>query len=42
MRVFGSLGPFGGVHYQEPLKRVWPGCVRTPSVWAWIHKPRWH
>jgi len=29
--------PQGGVCYREPLKRVQPGCVRTPSVWeAWI------
>jgi len=25
--------PQGGVTYREPLKRVRPGCVRTPSVW---------
>jgi len=25
----------------RPLKCVRPGCVRTPSVWAWTQKPRW-
>jgi len=24
------------------LKHVRPGCVRTPSVWSWTQKPRWH
>jgi len=24
------------------VKRVRPGCVRTPSAWAWSQKPRRH
>ena len=29
-------------YIQWCVKRVRPGCVRTPSVWAGTWKPRWH
>jgi len=35
MRRTLSIPAPQGVRYQEPLKHVRPGCVRTPSVWDW-------
>ena len=34
-RTLSTPAPQGGVRYREPLKRVQPSCVRTPSVWDW-------